>query len=316
MRLLNIFSYFIIFTNVIGFNLFNKNLKNKNINISKNIYENIEKIHNDLGKMSLLSKIIYDSDYNEKNKKEEFENLNLNSKINLRCNNFNCIKLDYLNILSKSEYYKNHDSKNRLQSIILINHDLEEIIVIFRGSIYLDEWMKNLDIKEVELEFDKKFKIHRGIYEMYKENNLFLKLRDLYKHYPKYRKIFTGHSRGSINSILSVLELDSKLYEKYNYEIFGFGTPPIFNFLLGDYLNKKNNIKIYNVVNNEDIITLLKLKNRFHIGEEILLNNHKIIIKKHNNPYNINNCIKFTNFFKYIENHDLCNYIENIIAKQ
>ena len=48
MRLLNIFSYFVIFTNVIGFNLVNKNLK------SKNIYGNIEKIHNDLGKMSLL----------------------------------------------------------------------------------------------------------------------------------------------------------------------------------------------------------------------------------------------------------------------
>ena len=309
MRLLNIFSYFVIFTNVIGFNLVNKNLKNKNTNISKNIYGNIEKIHNDLGKMSLLSKIIYDSDYNEKNKKEELENF-------IRCDNFNCVKLDYLELLSKSELYKNHDSKNRLQSIILINHDLEEIIVIFRGSIYLDEWMKNLDIKEVELEFNNKFKIHRGIYEMYKENNLFLKLCDLYKHYPKYRKIFTGHSRGSVNSILSVLELDSKLNEKYNYEIFGFGTPPIFNFLLGDYLNKKSNIKIYNVVNNEDIITLLKLKNRFHIGEEILLDKNSIIIKKHNNPYNINNCIKFTNFFKHIENHDLCNYIENIIAKQ
>jgi hypothetical protein len=309
MNLFNIFSYFIIFSKVIGFNLITKKVKLKDITI--------QNFHNDLEKMSLLSKIIYDTDYNEKNKKEELENLNLDSKINfIRCDNFNCINLDYLNILSKSEYYKNHDSKNRLQSIILINHELEEIIVIFRGSIYLDEWMKNLDIKEVELDFNKKFKIHRGIYQMYKENNLFLKLRDLYKYYPKYRKIFTGHSRGSVNSILSVLELDSKLYEKYNYEIFGFGTPPIFNFLLGDYLNKKSNIKIYNVVNNEDIITLLNLKNRFHIGEEILLNDHKIIIKKHNSPYSINNCIRFKNFFKYIENHDLCNYIENIIAKQ
>jgi hypothetical protein len=309
MNLFNIFTYFIIFTEVIGFNIITKKVKLKDTNL--------QNFHNDLEKMSLLSKIIYDTDYNEKNKKEELENLNLDSKINfIRCDNFNCVKFDYLELLSKSEYYKNHDSKNRLQSIILINHDLEEIIVIFRGSIYLDEWMKNLDIKEVELEFNKKFKIHRGIYQMYKENNLFLKLGDLYKHYPKYRKIFTGHSRGSVNSILSVFELDSKLYEKYNYEIFGFGTPPIFNFLLGDYLNKKSNIKIYNVVNNEDIITLLNLKNRFHIGEEVLLDKNNIFIKKHNSPYSINNGIKFTNFFKYIENHNLCNYIENIISKK
>lgn len=312
MKLLNIFSYFIIFTNVIGYKLVNKNLKIKNMNVNNNININIGKIHNDLGKMSLLSKIIYDCDYNEKNKKPE-----LNSKLNfIRCNKFNCIKLDYLDILSKSELYKNYDCKNRLQSIILINHESEEIIVIFRGSIYLEEWIKNLDLTEINLDFNNKFKIHRGIYQMYKENNLFIELDYLYKKYPKYRKIFTGHSRGSINSILMAFELDSKLSDKYNYEIFGFGTPPIFNSFLGDYLNKKENIKIYNVVNHDDIITLLKLKNKFHIGEEILLDNDKIIIKKHDKPYNINNCVKFTNFLKSIINHDLCRYIENIISKK
>ncbi len=307
MRLLNIFSYFIIFSNVIGLNLVNKNLKTINKNINLNI--NIQKIHNDLGKMSLLSKIIYDYDYNEKNKKNE-----LNSELKLiRCNNFNCVKLDYLDILYNSELYKNYDSKNRLQSIILINHKLEEIIVIFRGSNYLNEWIKNLEIKESTLDFNKKFKIHKGIYQMYKENNLFLYLSRLYNSYPNYRKIFTGHSRGAINSILSVLELDSKLDNNYNYEIFGFGTPPIFNFELSNYLNKKENIKIYNVVNHQDIITLLKLKNKYHVGEEIDLNKNNISIKKHDNPYIINNnCIKFNNLLDSIKNHDLCNYIENI----
>jgi len=48
-------------------------------------------------------------------------------------------------------------------------------------------------------------------------------------------------------------------------------------------------------------------------------------MKKYNNPYSINNCVKFTNFFKYIENHDyvitlkillLYNDIYNIIMKK
>lgn len=306
MRLYNIISYFYIFTNVIGLNLVKPNLKTK-INNS-----NLDKLSNELSRMSLLSKVIYDYDYNEKNKKEEL-NIKLDS---LRCDNFNCLKLDHLELLHNSQLHKSYDSKNRLQSIVLINHKLEEIIVIFRGSNYLNEWIKNLDLKESIIDFNKKFKIHNGIYQMYKENNLFLYLSELYNNYPNYRKIFTGHSKGSVHSILSVLELDSKLGNNYDYEIFGFGTPPIFNFELSDYLIKKKNIKIYNVVNNQDIITLLKLKDKYHVGEEIILNKNNILIKKHQKPYIIKNIIKFNNFFKSIENHDLCNYIENIIAKQ
>jgi len=63
MNLFNIFTYFIIFTEVIGFNIITKKVKLKDTNL--------QDFHNDLEKTSLLSKIIYDSDYKEKKKKEE-----------------------------------------------------------------------------------------------------------------------------------------------------------------------------------------------------------------------------------------------------
>ena len=46
MRLLNIFTYFIIFTEVIGFNIITKKVKLKDTNL--------QNFHNDLEKMSLL----------------------------------------------------------------------------------------------------------------------------------------------------------------------------------------------------------------------------------------------------------------------
>jgi hypothetical protein len=307
MNIYNILSFFTIIYNVLCY----KNVKS----FIKLKETKMNFFYNDLEKMSLLSKIIYDYDYNDKNKKEELQNLD--SKLNfIRCDNFNCVKLDYLDLLSKSELIKNYDVKKRLQSIILINHELKEIIVIFRGSIYFNEWFANLDIKEAKLDFNKNLQIHNGIYQLYKENNLFLNLSELYNKYPNYRKILTGHSRGSINSILSALELDFRLDYKYNYEIFCFGMPPIFNSLLSDYIYKKKNIKIYNIINNDDIITLLKLKNKYHIGDEILLKDNKIYVKKHDIHYVIKKNINFNDLKNLIKNHDLCNYIENIISKK
>lgn len=313
-------------------------INNKNNNLSKK-----DNLYNDLKKTSLLSKLIYEYNFvNDNNIKNNFTVIpDLNIPTNLtfdfiKRNNiyFNLVQfitfLDnrrfikstdkYFNLLNvffpNTQIYGYFCNKNRLYALIIINRNLKEIIVAFRGSQYIDEWCKNLYTDEKELVFNNKFKIHEGIYNMYSENNadnnLIYILKNLYEYYPKYRKIFTGHSRGSINSILLSLELNTILNEKYDYEIFSFGSPPIFNKELGTYLHNHPKIKIYNIINNMDIVPLLPLYNKFHIGDEILLKDKNAIIKKHDNPYKFNNNISIKNIGISILQHDLNNYIDNI----
>jgi hypothetical protein len=336
MNILYIFNYLLfinnVFVNSLQFN-FNNILQIKKYNINDYI------LKNDLQKLSLLSKLIYDYDFVGDHTIKDNYIINNNVKNNLTIdfiqkNNIYFNLIQFITFLNNKDFLKNTDkyfnilnkkfpntqiygyfyNKNRLHSLILLNHKYKEIIVVFRGSQYIEEWFKNLFLCEKEISFNKNFKIHGGIYNMYTnddiDKNIVYILENLFKYYPKYRKIFTGHSKGSTNSILLGSELLSKFNKKYNYEIYTFGSPQIFNYKFALYLHNNKNIKIYNVINDLDIVTSLPLINKYHIGTEILLKNNDIIIKKHDEPYKINFNIK--KFYLSILNHNLNIYIDNI----
>jgi hypothetical protein len=302
-------------------------------------------LNNDLKKLSLLSKLVYDYDYIGDHiiKNNYIINQNIDITKNLtfdfiQKNNIYFNLIQFITLLNNKDFLKNTDkyfdilnkqfpntqiygyfyNKNRLHSLILLNHKYEEIIVVFRGSQYIDEWFKNLYFIEKEISFNKNFKIHSGIYNMYTNNNIdkniIYILENLFKYYPKYRKIFTGHSKGGINSFLLTSELLSKFNKKYKYEIYNFGCPQILNYKFGLYLHNNNNIKIYNIINDPDIITNIPFLDKYHIGTEILLKNNNIIIKNHDLPYKISFDITFniTKIYMSILNHDLNMYIKNI----
>lgn len=308
-----------------------------NINLSYKI-----SLNNDLKRLSLLSKLIYDYDYIHKHKEKKDLKFNIekdnyiditNKRFHIKNNIYFNLK-QFITKLNNNDFIKDSDkyfdllniyfpniqiygyfyNKKRLHSLILLNNDNKEIIVVFRGSQYKDEWCKNLKIFEKEIKFDNlKNTFHNGILNMYTDdnidNNIIYILEKLFNYYPNYRKIFTGHSRGSINSILLSMELFNKLDKKYNYEIFGFGTPPLFNYKLALYLHNHPNIIINNIINELDIVTLLPYK--YHIGKEIILKD-KIIINNHKLPYKISNKINIKNIPISIINHDLNIYIKKI----
>jgi hypothetical protein len=326
-----ILKYLIFCTNIFAV-CFNFNQQKYNLN-TYNIKDNLEKL-------SLLSKIIYQYDFiNDKNIKKNFSidtNLSNNFTVDFIknnniyfglvqfvtfLNNKNFIKNSkkYFDILNKRfpdvEIYGYFFDKKRLHSLILLDHINEEIIIVFRGSQYIDEWIENIKLYEKNILFcNKKYKIHSGLYNMFSvdniDNNIVYILKNLFDHFPKYKKIITGHSKGSTNSILLSFELLTKLEIKYNYEIYIFGNPAIFNYDLALYLHTNPNLKIYNVINNFDIITSLPYK--YQIGKELLLINDNLIIKEHEKPYNIKYKINIKNIFMSIINHDLNIYIRNI----
>ena len=318
------------------------------INISVICSFNINTLKTDLKRFSLLSKLIYDYDYvHEDIHNHKYKNkiqINTKNKISQNITSIDFIKknniyfnlVQFITVLNGKDFIKSTEkyfdllnnffpdlqiygyfyTKNNLHSIILLNTKNKEIIVVFRGSQTVGEWINNLKIEEKIIPFEPKFKIHKGLYNMYAndniDNNIIYILKNLFDYFPKYRKIFTGHSKGNIISILLSLELEAKLDKKYNYEIFGFGSPLILNYPLAEYLHLHPNIKIYNTVNYMDFITLLPFTNKFHAGTEILLKDDKICITEHEKPYKISNNLNLINICKSICNHDLNKYIKNI----
>lgn len=305
---------------------------------------------NEIYKMAILSKTIYDYDFN--NKKNEFKNKKdslcvlskLNKKNNLSIDiikhnniyfnteqhvsfldtdNFSKEAKSYLDFIENNfpdtEIYGYFNNKNRLHSLIVINHKLEEINIVFRGSMYLDEWINNLIIEENSINLSESrynnFTIHSGILKLYKDNNINIHMlyifKNLFEYFPKYKKIFGGHSKGNTLCFLTVIELLLNLDKKYNYEIFCFGNPQILNKYIANFLHKNKNIKIYNVINENDIISYLPFNDKYQIGIEILLKDNNIVINKYNEPYNLKKNI-FHYFWKSIENHNLKEYIRKI----
>lgn len=341
MNIYSFLQYLLIIGNTFGFII---NASNK-LNINKVKINNIDKksiIYDDIKKMSILSKLIYEYDFlNEINniKKDYKVNLDNELPINILKNSNMCFNLmqtftyldnkhfftksnNYYDLFNKhfknTEIYGYFCNKDRLHSLILLNHDSKEITVIFRGSQYLEEWIQNLKIYETEILFNKKYKIHNGIYNMYKSNdidkNIIYILKNLFNYYPKYRKILTGHSRGGTCTILLGFELLSKLKIQYNYDIYTFGSPPIFNEELSKVLHNNNHLKIYNIINENDIIGRLPFINKYQIGNEIEINNNNITLKNNNSPYKVKNKIGFNDIFLSITNHDLNNYIHKIFS--
>jgi hypothetical protein len=297
--------------------------------------------------MSLLSKLIYDYDYVKFHKIKDKYLFNITNN-NLKNISIDIIKkneiyfnlMQHITFLDSSYFIKNSKeyidlintyfpqveiygyfyNNKKLHSLILLNHKDKEIIVVFRGCQYMDEWMKNLKLNEKEINFDiDKHKIHDGIYEMYTQdnidNNIIYILKNLFNYYPSYRKVFTGHSKGSINSILLAFELFIKVEQKFNYEIFCFGTPPLFNIHLGNYLHNHSNINIYNTINKMDIITSIPIFGKYQIGNEIFLDDQNIYFRKHNHPYKIKNNICITNLYESIASHNLNIYIKKLFKK-
>jgi len=322
MRFYNILQYLLINigNSILSLNIkyYFNNLYNKNTEKTLTLYDNLKRT-------SIISKMIYEYDYTYKmkslnNQVDEVIKLN-------HCNFFkNNIKYNkYIELYQ--QYYKDSDLlgyfvENRLYCLFILNHTTKEINIIFRGSNYIDEWIENLNIGEREINFGNNliFNLHNGMYNNYKkynsDKNIENILNKLFDKYPKYKIIFTGHSKGNINSILTAFKLTCNNNNNNNfnnnvYDIYCYGSPPIFNYEFANILHNNKNLNIYNIINENDIIPHLPYK--YQIGMEIKINNFFIESVNHDEPYYLKSHCFITNICESIFDHDLDNYIDKIL---
>ncbi len=296
---------------------------------------------NDCSEMSripeaaIFSKLVYDIDY-----KKVQENLGDDNKNNSL----------FRIILDPEKHFLNHAKKyfdalnlhnividdlsiegffveNRLQGFSVINHFTKEIYMVFRGNQFWNEWTFSLVYKGLPIPFLPQFNFHQGIYKLYSQRNINKMIVDYlenkYDKYPDYSKIFAGHSRGSINCVLSALEVlygrdKFKDYEKKKEKIsiYTFGSPPLFTKNFSHFLHKHNVLHIYQIQNDDDLITHIPLFNNCQFGQRIVMKgDNQFTFWENVVPVYLSRFMTcLTHVVQSINEHDMKCYIQRIFS--
>ncbi|KAJ9086558.1 hypothetical protein DSO57_1002685 [Entomophthora muscae] len=178
------------------------------------------------------------------------------------------------NVYDVDKYNVKYNSDKTTRALILLDHKRNEIILGFRGTANLDNWVSNLKIGQVDFIAGK---VHKGFKKMaddLKESYKGL-LTSYIKKYPKYTLVVTGHSLGGALAVLSTAILQKELNIEWEKIILiTYGQPRVGNQAFASWLNSKP-MHVTRVVNQNDIYPHLppKTKNGYvHANTEIYLN--------------------------------------------
>lgn len=212
------------------------------------------------------------------------------------------------NIDGDINFFKKY--KNGVECGIITNHILKCIIIIFRGSDSILDWIYNLCLFKKCLK--DKIYVHYGFYKQLElvKNELLRELNIIYKKYEDYSLFITGHSLGGALGILFGYYI-SDIINKY-IRVISFGSPRIGNIHFKNSFESKKNIEHIRFINNRDPVVSIPYFWYYHVGYKIYLNynysfnkySRKLITKDNDND----NLLYFNN----IKDHDIMNYYYKI----
>jgi len=154
-----------------------------------------------------------------------------------------------------------YKSKEGIFGIICTNKD--NILLIFRGTQYIDEWIKNINVEQSFFLLHQNIKnnnalqdidlapsVHRGIYQIYNKikSEIFSVLNNLN---PSKNKniIIAGHSLGSAIATICTVDLHYNNYK--NIVTYIFASPRVGNKKFAQLIQ---NLPIYSLINSLDVI--------------------------------------------------------------
>ncbi len=169
-----------------------------------------------------------------------------------------------------------------LQVGITTSEKNKRISIIFRGSESKKDWMHDLNIVKYELE--KNVYVHSGFFNQLHKNNVFEKIlnktKELIENNPEYSVYITGHSLGAALSTLCGYQLSNEITDKIT--VVNFASPRIGNMNFKNKCNNKDNLCIYRITNDRDIVTATPMINFKHVGTNIRITENKIDLYKNN----------------------------------
>jgi hypothetical protein len=189
------------------------------------------------------------------------------------------------------------------------------IIIVFRGTEYIEEWMRDIDYQQVFYLKNSKNtslssladinlgpSVHKGFYRVYNDmkNSILSKIEELNPDKTK-NIIITGHSLGS--GVSTILSADLYYSDYKNIVCYLFASPRVGNAQFAALIG---NTKLYNIINNLDIVPTLPIA--------VAPNLYNI-----NQPYIYYNCGEqktfSDNWDSIANNHGLGIYLKNLPSK-
>ncbi|KXN71804.1 alpha/beta-hydrolase [Conidiobolus coronatus NRRL 28638] len=126
-------------------------------------------------------------------------------------------------------------------AVVGANHKTKEIIISHRGSINIQNWLRNLSYEPVQFPGAKEGAlVHKGFLGVYnsnaaKVNEYLFKMIEKPK-YKGYTVIFTGHSLGAAAATVQAVDLGPKLNEKkVPFKLFAYHSPRVGDKNFVDY---------------------------------------------------------------------------------
>lgn len=178
------------------------------------------------------------------------------------------------------------DVQNCLQAFVGVAHDLNSIIISFRGTQgnSVQNWIEDLFWKQLDLNYPEMpdAMVHHGFYSAYHNTSLgpgilnaVERTRDVFG---DIQVMVTGHSMGGAMASFCALDLTVN-HGIRNVQLITFGQPRIGNAIFASYFNK-NVPHAIRVINGHDVVPHLPpyyyyfpSKTYHHFAREVWLNN-------------------------------------------
>lgn len=125
------------------------------------------------------------------------------------------------------------------QAYVAYNVLENEIIVSFRGSTNIANWVSNLNYFQTPYKQVPGAQVHRGFFAAYNgvQGQVINAVRALFKSYPSARILFTGHSLGGALASIAAVDLKEQLgLSSSIITFYTYGSPRVGNQAFSDYV--------------------------------------------------------------------------------
>lgn len=125
-----------------------------------------------------------------------------------------------------------------MEGYVAVDTVREEIVVAFRGSSSLRNWMADLDFVQVSCDYTEGCLVHDGFKDSWNEvsANIIKYVKQAFATYPDYTLVVTGHSLGAAVGTLAVVELRNLGYAS---DLYTYGSPRVGNLAFAKYVTSQ-----------------------------------------------------------------------------
>jgi len=165
------------------------------------------------------------------------------------------------------------ESNGLLGTYGYVGYSTEEIIVAFRGSSSVQNWLHDFDIIKDTWPGAPGAEIHQGFYTAYLEVEKTVEsfVTQLVQQFPNLPLTITGHSLGAALSVVSAMELiQNKVVDGAKIRVINLGQPRVGNDVFAHFFDANVGYH-YRMVNQRDLVPHLPPMafGFYHVGTEI-----------------------------------------------